>query len=140
MDSVQRISTVIPKFKYQLIFLKEREQLFQSFAFSIEPVGLTPVNSINSESSSTVPKNTESQIDTTPASYMINQTTDYSVQNKTTEDHILNEYTIPSLPKDLIEDIEAGAWNKFGPHFRNRQILIDAISYDLIEKYKILLV
>ncbi|CAF4195511.1 unnamed protein product [Adineta steineri] len=48
-----------------------------------------------------------------------------------------DEYSVPSLPSSLIKDIEDGALYKFGPHYSNRQILIDAISYDLIENYKL---
>ncbi|CAF2060439.1 unnamed protein product [Rotaria magnacalcarata] len=48
-----------------------------------------------------------------------------------------DEYSIPSLPDGVIKDIEAGSLHTFGPHYTNRQILIDAISYDLIEKYKL---
>ncbi|CAM2714273.1 unnamed protein product [Rotaria socialis] len=48
-----------------------------------------------------------------------------------------DEYRIPSLPNGLIKDIEAGSLHTFGPRYTNRQTLIDAISYDLIEKYKL---
>lgn len=156
MDNVQRISIVIPKFKYQLIFLQEREKLFQqNFDFSTECISLTPIRSTNSEppppsssslfptdseSLSTIPKNSQSQTTTARESHIVNQTTDNFDGNKKIEDNYLDEYVIPALPKDLIEDIEAGALHKFGPHFRNRQILIDTICSDLIERYKILLV
>ncbi|CAF3996188.1 unnamed protein product, partial [Adineta steineri] len=48
-----------------------------------------------------------------------------------------DQYNIPSLPNNLIKDIEDGDMIKFGPHFSNRQILIDAVSYDLINNYKL---
>ena len=51
-----------------------------------------------------------------------------------------DEYKLPPLPDALIKDIENGNLEKFGPHCANRQILIDAIAYDLIEKYNLLLV
>ncbi|CAF4159597.1 unnamed protein product, partial [Adineta steineri] len=47
-----------------------------------------------------------------------------------------DQYNIPSLPNNLIKDIEDGDMIRFGPHFSNRQILIDAVSYDLIN-YKL---
>ncbi|CAF1502699.1 unnamed protein product [Adineta ricciae] len=47
------------------------------------------------------------------------------------------EYTIPQLPQSLLQDIEAGALHKFGPHHANRQVLIDTITYDLLKKYNL---
>ncbi|CAF4425204.1 unnamed protein product, partial [Adineta steineri] len=60
--------------------------------------------------------------------------------NNNTNFHQLftDQYNIPSLLNNLIEDIEDGDMIKFGPHFSNRQILIDAVSYDLINNYKLL--
>ncbi|CAF4802308.1 unnamed protein product [Rotaria magnacalcarata] len=49
-----------------------------------------------------------------------------------------NNYKIPPLPKVLIKDIEDGILEKFGPHCANRQILIDAIIYDLLDQYNLL--
>ncbi|CAF1592578.1 unnamed protein product, partial [Adineta steineri] len=49
-----------------------------------------------------------------------------------------DQYNIPSLPNNLIKDIEDGDMIKFGPYFSNRQILIDAVSYNLINNYKLL--
>ncbi|CAF1408207.1 unnamed protein product [Adineta steineri] len=47
------------------------------------------------------------------------------------------EYVIPQLPPSLLQDIEAGSLHKFGPHHANRQVLIDAITYDLINTYNL---
>ncbi|CAF4634726.1 unnamed protein product, partial [Rotaria magnacalcarata] len=44
---------------------------------------------------------------------------------------------IPSLPDAVIKDIEQGKLEKFGPHCANRQILIDAIVYDLLDNYNL---
>jgi hypothetical protein len=48
------------------------------------------------------------------------------------------EYSIPQLPQSLLQDIEAGALLNFGPHHANRQVLIGAITYDLINTYNLL--
>ncbi|CAF4357344.1 unnamed protein product, partial [Rotaria magnacalcarata] len=48
-----------------------------------------------------------------------------------------DNYKIPPLPKALIKYIEDGILEKFGPHCANRQILIDAIIYDLLDQYNL---
>ncbi|CAF4393012.1 unnamed protein product, partial [Rotaria magnacalcarata] len=48
-----------------------------------------------------------------------------------------DDYKIPSLPNAVIKDIEQGKLEKFGPHCANRQILIDAIVYDLRDNYNL---
>ena len=57
-----------------------------------------------------------------------------------TEIHLTfpDQYVIPTLPNSLLEDIEAGTIHKFAPHHTNRQVLIDTIAYDLINKYNLL--
>ncbi|CAF5051827.1 unnamed protein product, partial [Rotaria magnacalcarata] len=45
------------------------------------------------------------------------------------------EYIIPALPDSLLQDIEAGALHKFGPHHTNRQVLVDIVTHDLINQY-----
>ena len=49
-----------------------------------------------------------------------------------------DQYIIPILPNALLEDIEMGAIHKFAPHHTNRQILVDIITYDLINNYNLL--
>ena len=49
-----------------------------------------------------------------------------------------NEYIIPTLPNSSLQDIETGALHKFGLHHTNRQVLVDTITYDLINKYSLL--
>ena len=72
--------------------------------------------------------------------------------NEDTNDHVLgevpikqeinlifpDEYIIPQLPQALLQGIEAGALHKFRPHHTNRQVLIDTIAYDLINRYSLL--
>ena len=48
------------------------------------------------------------------------------------------EYTVPQLPQSLLQDIETGSLHKFGPHHANCQVLIDTITYDLINTFHLL--
>ncbi|CAF4187904.1 unnamed protein product, partial [Rotaria sordida] len=100
-------------------------------------------NSIPSIDSSSV-NSTNFNLSSSPIELRINSST-----NDDTNDHVLNEvpvkqginlffldeYIIPTLPNSLFPDIETGALHKFGPHHTNRQILIDIIIHDLVEKY-----
>ncbi|CAF4096159.1 unnamed protein product, partial [Rotaria sordida] len=100
-------------------------------------------NSIPSIDSSSV-NPTNFNPSSSPIELRINSST-----NDDTNDHVLNEVPvkqginlffldediIPTLPNSLFPDIETGALHKFGPHHTNRQILIDIIIHDLVEKY-----
>ena len=149
MDSVERISTLIPKFKQQLIFLEEREKLF----WKINDCSLHSDNALSNEytncqslviASSTVSVNSQS-----PSTVSTNSQSSSFVRANTTRADQSNpdpvgdipfpeDYKIPVLPNALIKDVENGIMNKFGPHCSNRRILIDAIAYDLLDKYNLL--
>lgn len=148
MNNIERISQLIPKFKLQLIFLEEREKLFQNVnEYSIErgnslsnasTVSQAPPNvsldSLLSSSSSVSTNDSLSKITT-------NDLTFNEDSSNTDADSVVpfpDVYQIPSLPNALIKDIQEGILDKFGPHCSNRQILIDAVSYDLIENYNLL--
>ena len=49
-----------------------------------------------------------------------------------------DKYVILPLSNALLKDIQDGALNKFGPHYSNRQILIESIANDLINNYNML--
>ncbi|CAF1274961.1 unnamed protein product [Rotaria sordida] len=136
MDSIEKITTLFPKLKQQLLFLEKREKLFTANDNnSISSIDLLSVNSTNFNPCSS------------PVELPINSST-----NDNTSDHVLSEvlvkqemnlffpdeYIIPTLPNSLLQDIETGALHKFAPHHTNRQILIDIITHDLIEKYHLL--
>jgi len=136
MDNIDKVAKVIPKLKYQLLFLKEREKLFK-------PNDNKSIS--NNDSSSGI--STDCNVFSSPNNVINN-----ALSNEGANDQILeetsvkeninsvfpDEYIIPQLPQSLLQDIEAGALHKFGPHHANRQVLIDTITYDLINKYNLL--
>jgi hypothetical protein len=136
MNSVDKITILIPKLKQQLIFLKEREKLFKTNDdSSIERLDASSISSTNANSSSS---SLESINDLLPKESVNDLSPDQVLLDRDTNVLFPDEYTIPTLPNSLLKDIEEGALDKFGPHFSNRQVLIDAITYDLVHKYKLL--
>jgi hypothetical protein len=136
MNSVDKITTLIPKFKQQLVFLKEREKLFKANDDSpIQRVDAPSISSTSSNSSFLSPEsiNTHSTI-----ASMNNLPLNQPLVDRDTNVAFPDEYTIPPIPNSLLKDIEEGALDTFGPHFSNRQVLIDVITHDLIQKYKLL--
>jgi hypothetical protein len=158
MNSVERISTLIPKFKQQLIFLEEREKLFKKIDdYSIQcdnvlsnvSTNYQPLAtaSTNTQASSTVSINSQSSsficANTTTIDHLSDVCINDSAADRLDLDAAINtsfpdDYKIPLLLNSLIKDIEDGIVAKFGPHCSNRRILIDAIVYDLIDKYNLL--
>jgi hypothetical protein len=156
MNNVERISQLIPKFKQQIIFLEEREKLFRTIDNdSIQGDGLlsntsaisktlacistnsqtSPVVSINSKPSSSTHQ-TKTNLSSTIS--IDNSTLDQSAVGADIHSSFPDVYQIPSLPAALVKDIEGGILDHFRPHFQGRQILIDAVVYDLIENYNLL--
>ncbi|CAF1319352.1 unnamed protein product [Adineta steineri] len=173
MNNVERISIIIPKFKQKLLFLEEREKLFQTDVTLTELDGSsTSITTTQSSSIITIPRSSSFSTSTSQSSsFNTNTSQSFTATatnspisifnsesstdclsksptniftpdryNNDTNIHQLftDQYNIPSLPNNLIKDIEDGDMIKFGPHFSNRQILIDAVSYDLINNYKLL--
>ncbi|CAF4873582.1 unnamed protein product [Rotaria socialis] len=146
MNSVERISQLIPKFKQQLLFLEEREKLFTKINdYSVQCDGSLSTILTNSQTTSMVPINSQPStfvpVPTTDS--LSKESMDYSRSDHSDVGAYINiafpdDYKIPLLPKALIKDIEDGILEKFGPHCANRQILIDAIVYDLLDKYNLL--
>ncbi|CAM2726060.1 unnamed protein product [Rotaria socialis] len=145
MNSVERISQLIPKFKQQLLFLEEREKLFTKINdYSVQCDGSLSTILTNSQTTSMVPINSQPStfvpVPTTDS--LSKESMDYSRSDHSDVGAYINiafpdDYKIPLLPKALIKDIEDGILEKFGPHCANRQILIDAIVYDLLDKYNL---
>lgn len=127
MDTVDKIATVIPKLKYQLIFLKERELLITMNADS----SLKSADSSTASLSISIEPTSSAQT-TFDDDAELNQ----SVVERKHSDRFPDQYAIPPLPNSLMKDIEDGSLDKFGPHYSNRQILIDAIAHDLIDGHK----
>ena len=135
MDSIDKIKTLFPKLKQQLLFLKEREKLFKvdenNLLSSIDSSSITPTNS-NLHSS------IESVIELSTNDDMNDQLLQEVPFEQKMNVFFPNEYIIPTLPNSLLQDIETGALHKFGSHHTNRQVLVDTITYDLISKYSLL--
>ena len=149
---------MIPKFKQQMLFLEERERLFKSINdCSSESGGSSSITSTNSQTPAIITTNSSSSAIVTTNSLLssvaLDPTTDFlpkeSIDIATTDESRVStdinipfpdDYIIPTLPNGLIKDIEEGTLAKFGPHCSNRQILIDVIAHDLIDKYNLLLV
>ncbi|CAF1362987.1 unnamed protein product [Adineta steineri] len=135
MSNVERISTVIPTFKQQLLFLKEREKLFQTNN------GIS-INSSGSSSSSSTNLNSSSSSIESISNNLFSKSLDQSTSDQSFDEQMIKQtfpdkYIIPPLPDAVLKDIEEAALHKFGPHCSNRQILVDAVAHDLISNYKI---
>ena len=157
MDSIDKICTVIPKLKNQLVFLKEREKLFDQAVvnrdndkendapfINVSEISPPSAKPSSFRSSSEILFNLPQRRPLIEEQFL-NQTTthgDVSLIPKGPDDENLRvpfpfEYVVPSLPASLVKDIETGAIQKFGPHHSNRQILIDIVSHDLVDKYNL---
>ncbi|CAF1286535.1 unnamed protein product [Rotaria sordida] len=156
LNNVERISPLIPKLKQQLIFLEEREKLFRKIddgsiscdgplsntstipktsIFTLPNPQTSPAVSINSKSSSTI-NLSNTNISSTMS--MDNSITDQVIIAAGVSSSFPDVYEVPTLPKALSKDIEAGNLKSFGPHCQGRQILIDAVAHDLTENYNLL--
>ena len=145
MNSVERISTLIPKFKQQLIFLEEREKLFKKINDAVQCDDSLSTMATNSQTTSTVSINSQTTssvpvptTDSVSKNYMDTSRSNYAGVDADINITFPDDYKIPVLPNALIKDIKDGKLQKFGPHCANRQIMIDAIAYDLIDKYNLL--
>ncbi|CAF1430473.1 unnamed protein product [Adineta steineri] len=156
LNNVERISQLILKLKQQLIFLEEREELFRKVdngsisydgsLFNISTISQTQIFTLpNAQISPAVSLNSKS-----PSSIYLSNTnfsSTMAIDNSTTDEFLTaadapsffpDVYEVPVLPKALLKDIEGGNLKSFGPHCQGRQILIDAVIHDLIEKYNLL--
>ncbi|CAF1686023.1 unnamed protein product, partial [Adineta ricciae] len=119
MDSVDKVAKLIPKLKYQLLFLKEREKLFKANnSTSFSNVDLSSVIPKDLDSSSSSSDNL-TMSDLSGLDIHDRTLTELQVQENI-HSTFPAEYTIPQLPQSLLQDIEAGALHKFGPHHANR--------------------
>ncbi len=135
MDSIEKIATLFPKLKQQLLFLKERENLFKVDNDNL----LSSINSsITTTNSNLSSSHLESVINLSTNDEMNDQILNEEPLKQEMDLFFPDEYIIPTLPNALLQDIEASALHKFAPHHTNRQVLIDTIVHDLIYKYKLL--
>ncbi|CAF3542494.1 unnamed protein product [Rotaria socialis] len=133
MGSIDKTTTLFPKLKQQLLFLSEREKLLKvqktDLISSIDSSSITSTN-FSSSSSSIKPAANCSTDD-----YMDDRVFEESSVKQKSNILFPIEYIIPALPDSLLQDIEAGALHKFGPHHTNRQVLVDIVTHDLINQY-----
>lgn len=156
LNSVERISQLIPKLKQQLLFLEEREKLFRRIedgsvpcdnplsntsvipktsALALPNAQTPSCLSMSSQSSSSMHL---SNTNLSAAMSTYSSTVDQAVVAADAAPSFPDIYEVPRLPKALLKDIEAGNHKTFGPHCQGRQILIDAVVHDLIENYDLL--
>ncbi|CAF1237741.1 unnamed protein product [Adineta ricciae] len=162
LNSVERISQIIPKLKQQLLFLEEREKLFRQIEDgSISCDGSLSNTSVISKTSALsllnaqAPSGLSISSQSSPSAHLSNanlattMSTNSSMVDQTIAaataaaaadalPSLPDTYEIPALPKALLKDIEVGNLKTFGSHCQGRQILIDAVVHDLIENYDLL--
>lgn len=156
LNNVERISQLIPKLKLQLLFLEEREKLFQrvddgsiSYGGSLSntpSIPQTPILTLpNAQTAPVVSVCSKSppsiDLSTTHLSSTVSMNDSTTNQVMTVvglPSSFPDVYTIPKLPNALCKEIEAGNLKTFGPHCQGRQILIDAVVHDLVENYNLL--
>ncbi|CAF4309637.1 unnamed protein product, partial [Rotaria sp. Silwood2] len=135
MDSIEKTTTLFPKLKQQLLFLKEREKLFKGLNDST--ISSLDSSSINSTHYSSISSGFEPIINLSTSDSMNDQAFEKSMIKEQSNSFFPDVYTVPTLPSSLLQDIESGALHKFGPHHTNRQILIDIITHDLINRHNL---
>lgn len=160
MNSVERISQIIPQFKLQLIFLEEREKLFRrSNDNPISHDDSLSVASTTGETPPVVSKLSDSipialttcssssfiTFDSTSPMNILSQQTSLNKAASNTSGLVKENassfpeiYKVPPLSNEVVKAIQGGLHRTFGPHCSNRQVVIDAVSFDLIENYKLL--
>lgn len=136
MDNIEKTTALLPKLKHQLLFLKEREKLFQ---VDHENVSSNTNPSITTTASITISSSLlEPVIDLSTIDDMKNDLFDEQQAEEQMNLSFPDKYVVPDLPKGLLQDIDTGALQKFEPHHSNRQVLIDIVTHDLIYKYNLL--
>ncbi|CAF1553563.1 unnamed protein product [Adineta ricciae] len=143
LNSVERISQIIPKVKQQLLFLEEREKLFRQIEdSSISCDGSLSNTSVISKTSAlsllnaqapsglSISSQSSHSAHLSNANLAATMSTNSSVVDQTiaaataaTADappSFPDTYEIPALPKALLKDIEVGNLKTFGPHCQGR--------------------
>ncbi|CAF1503507.1 unnamed protein product [Adineta ricciae] len=157
---MERISTLIPKFKQQLIFLEEREKLLRKIndrtnshdsessdaSTNGQLLGITTSTNYHTLPTVSADRHSHSSsfmhANTARSEHSSDKSIGDSAADRSNSDPAGNtsfpeDYKMPVLPDALIKDVNDGNIVKFGPHCSNRRILIDAVVYDLINKYNL---
>jgi hypothetical protein len=148
MSTLESAKTFFPKYKQQLLFLRERDKLFtgdqkidqnkENEVFERSSVvTLDPITSPNNMplASSTMINAEATAIEESSAREILIERNSDAVVDSPPKATLPDEYSIPSLPLSLLNDIDRGDLSKFNSHCRNRQILIDTVFFDLTTKY-----
>lgn len=158
MDSIDSIKTIFPTLKQQLLFLRERNKIFdeqstRSVQQQKEPGCKSPQKSIHTGDSSLCSAILDSELIANPrdTSHRSEISLDgirnnsaspknddfKSMNNLSSKLSLPDNYCLPPLPSSLLDDIGKGDLSKFNNHCRNRQILIETIFHDLTERYNL---
>ncbi|CAF0900626.1 unnamed protein product [Didymodactylos carnosus] len=156
MNNVDSIKSIFPKYKQQLLFLRERKKLFDDSATYDEnkenesakqQTVLTSNSTLFSDDIpiiSSTPNNTQmsNHIQELSISETSTQEIDILSNPNVTNDSVQKsslpeDYRLSSLPASLLKDIDNGDLSKFNNHCKNRQILLDTLFFDLTNNYNI---
>ncbi|CAF5149123.1 unnamed protein product, partial [Rotaria magnacalcarata] len=154
LNSIERVSPLIPKFKQQLIFLEEYQKLFKKtddrsarYDDSLSSVTANceiPSDVLqNSQESSMVSMNSSassivlvSTNDREPNEFMHSSRFNQSNVGVAISKPFQDDYKIPSLPNAVIKDIEQGKLEKFGPHCANIPCKTETHAKRVLRRFK----
>ena len=156
MNNVDGIKSIFHKYKQQLLFLRERERLFDVPSTNTDnkenetvvqdpiPSSNCAVNAIGIAVAASTPKKPKSSYDVHASHPDETLTLEIPPLRSPTvmpdcssKIPLPDTYRLNSLPSSLLNDIDSGDLSKFNSHCKNRQVLIDAIFYDLTTNYNI---
>lgn len=150
MSTLDSAKTFFPKYKQQLLFLREREKLFAADptmddnneneihggSSIVTPEPISPPSSTPITPSLMIDIR-EKSIDQSSIHDITTEQSSDSIMDIETKARLPDEYSIPSLPLSLLNDIDRGDLSKFNNHCKNRQILMDTLFFDLTTKYNL---
>jgi hypothetical protein len=137
MNTVEKIQSVIQKLKHQLAFLDERSKLFCDANRNTTAITSSPLsNRIDNTASADFKSPSSSSKSSSPVLLIATPTQDDS-NNVETEIRLPKDYELPPLSNNVRYAIEKGDMSLFGPHSTNRQIIVDTVFDDIIEKYNL---
>jgi hypothetical protein len=153
---VDGIKSIFPKYKQQLSFLGERERLFdvssaitdnkenETVAQDPIPSSNCAVNPIGIAVAPSTPKKIPSSYDVhdshpdeTLTQVIPLHRSPNVMRDCSSKIPLPDTYRLSSFPSSLLNDIDSGDLSEFNSHCKNRQVLIDAIFYDLTTNFNI---
>ena len=133
MSTLDSAKTFFPKYKQQLLFLREREKLFAADpkmdenneseghggSSIVTPDPISPPSSTPIIPSLMIDIR-EEPIDQSSIHDITTDQSSDSIMDVETKARLPDEYSIPSLPLSFLKDIDCGDLSKFNNHCRNR--------------------